>query len=1249
MKKNSKYPLKHVSIRVPWHDNGWNGTVCNEPKKNNACLILKNCALNRDDELEERVAGKNIQDLSQDEYPCCINERGTFMGYFSVYVLKNHPYTKFNNKIYEHFLDTPLKYPAYSAAGVPFYWMMKDKSQELAKLYDLDFDLSKEPELNFETNWLQEYSNQKTMLNCFFEHFERDNSLCFFYAKDVPFVEKSGRVLIGIGRLKYVSDGVEYDYSAKGGLRNMLWEHMIQHSIRPDFKDGFLLPYHEALKYAEENYDFNPEEIAVITPTDKMKEFSFATEHVSNDTAIRTLLSCVKGLERASELKLGERDWEEQLKWIESRINELEKIRGNYPGLGSALCAFGLEKGHFIAREIVENAGTDDPWVFIDKLFDEPEKVISEPLVKNITPMLKKRWKYHKEKKGSDRLELLQLISRFDITIEQAKSIYIQEERTEREIHLSDLDMLKNPYLIYEFSGKLEEPISLWTIDLGMFNTVEDNIELLPRSVKFKDRMDERRIRALTVYKLSSHSTQGHTLVSRNQLVQEIRGLSLRPECPLASDVYEIAEDVFEGAINKVQFEDGSYGYQLIHLYKMKDLIEKTVSKRVKGKRHRLVVNWRKLLDGKFGELNPDDKSEEMAREEKAKALQEISESRFSVLVGPAGTGKTTILSVLCEQEEIKKDGVLFLAPTGKARVRMKECSKELDITALTLAQFLNKYDRYDAKKMSYQFSDFEKCTKYGTVIVDESSMLTEEMLAALLDCLKGVQRLILVGDYRQLPPIGPGRPFVDIVHFIREDSIENKFPRVSDSYAELTISGRHRGDSREDMILAKWFSGSSLDTGDDGIFQDIMLNKGFKNIKFVPWQEEENFEETFLKLLIEELELENISDIEGFNKKLGSDDGKFFNDSLKAKHFRGVPAVEKIDDWQILSPIRSREHGVNAINRMLHKIFRKDSIDYAKGLKTKFPPNIPKPLGNEEIIYGDKVINVVNQTVRSKNRVYPQDGLKYLANGEMGIVTGQYKTKKHKYKGQPQYTEVEFSSQKGFKYTFFQSDFTEEGNSSLELGYAITIHKAQGSDFVCTFIIVPDPCFILSRELLYTALTRHKEKVVILFQGDNILNIKEYSSPRYSETASRITNLFKKPQMRDINGKYLEEYLIHCASDNTLLRSKSELIIYEKLLQKGLSPTYEKELTLGGNTKIPDFTIIDEDTGETYYWEHCGMLSNLNYRMKWEEKKKWYYDHGIFPLEDGGGPNGTLIFTQDSSEQGISIPELEKIMERII
>ena len=58
----------------------------------------------------------------------------------------------------------------------------------------------------------------------------------------------------------------------------MLWERMVGHSIRPDFADGFLLPYHEALERSQDGEAFDPAAVVALTPEDRFTEFSYATE-----------------------------------------------------------------------------------------------------------------------------------------------------------------------------------------------------------------------------------------------------------------------------------------------------------------------------------------------------------------------------------------------------------------------------------------------------------------------------------------------------------------------------------------------------------------------------------------------------------------------------------------------------------------------------------------------------------------------------------------------------------------------------------------------------------------------------------------------------------------------------------------------------------------------------------------------------------------------------------------------------------
>lgn len=707
--------------------------------------------------------------------------------------------------------------------------------------------------------------------------------------------------------------------------------------------------------------------------------------------------------------------------------------------------------------------------------------------------------------------------------------------------------------------------------------------------------------------------------------------------------------------------------YQLVRLQKCTDLIRRKVQERMKGKRLDLNDDWLKKLDEKiqagqlkrFGAIQPPDENEEGAREEKAACLNELANSRFSVLVGPAGTGKTTLLSVLAQHPDVESKGVLLLAPTGKARVRMEEVIKGTNIKTATLAQFLKSFDRYLPELQQYVLSKKFAETGFETVIIDECSMLTEEMLATILDCVRGVKRFILVGDHRQLPPIGAGRPFYDIINYFKPDNEEVLFPKVSTGYAELTIRRRQGGTKREDMQLAEWFSGNVPEPAADDIFQKILVNKNTEYLRIEKWEKESDFKKIFEDVLEQEL---GITDDLSFNKQLGSPDGEFFNSTNRANYFKVCPAVEAIEKWQVLSPVREKIFGVQNINRTLHLKYRNENVQTAtlgktvenwKGEEITIR-NIPKPLGLEQIVYGDKIINLANH---SRDTVYPQDGLGYLANGEIGIVVGQYKSKADYkiYKGQPQFVKIEFCSQKGYEYTFTASEFSDENQPPLELAYAITVHKAQGSEFKKVFFILPNPCFLLKREMLYTALTRQIDKVIILYQG-NLFDIKSLSSPIHSDTLSRITNLFEKPDMVEVDGKYLEKNLIHQASDGRMLRSKSELLIYQRLLDKGLVPMYEKPLVIKEVQKLPDFTIEDDDSGINYYWEHCGMIYDKAYAERWEEKYKWYLENGILPIEQGGGENGTLIITKDEPKQiedgtvrgAISLQDIDKIINDV-
>ncbi len=1242
------YPLKHISIRVPWHDTGWDGRVCAAPRLNGACVKLKRIAKDRDDDKEEAVAGESIKDLPQEKWPVCVAERVGFMAPFEYVREAEHPYNRGPETKHGHFKATSLRHPPYSAPAVPFAWMLRETMEGLGKEYALDVQAEREPNLGFPTQWIQDHLNQTALLDCFSGHLKAGHSLCFFYAKQVPFVEDSagGRILIGVGRVLHVGAAQEYAYTTKdltGKVRSMLWERMVQHSIRPDFKDGFLLPYHAAIEKAAEDPGFDPAEIAAFSPADRLLEFSHASQWVSHDGAIASLLACAESLRKAKGVLPG--PWDFCLRWIDARLGELWKARGPCPGLGSALSAFGLELGTFVARALAEKVGDNaDPWPLVDKMFVDPEKHLPAPLAKTIGKTLCSKWSRLPDKRRA----LLKLVSRFEIMREQATVLYVQEERVKAGINTTDDAILANPYLIYELTRLTVDPVSVWTVDRGVFpDAVIRKKHPLPAPTALDAGTDARRVRAFTVKVLEDAAGAGNTLLPQDQVVLRIRALTLQPPCDVDADLMNVTKDDFEDAVGELAMANGAPALQLGRLREVGTAIREAIDKRVKGKRMIVEADWRKLLDTHLATQSggKPDELEESARMEKTAALKELAEARLSVLIGPAGTGKTTLLSVLCSHPKVKSGGILLLAPTGKARVRMEQSTRNIQIKGYTIAQFLSPH-RYDSATSRYRLSDKPAEAGAHTVIIDEASMLTEEMLAALIQALKGVHRLILIGDPRQLPPIGAGRPFVDIVKHLAPEGVNEKFPRVGPGYAELTIRRRQAGEDREDLQLAEWFSGSPIAPGEDNVFDTVVRTGQSRHVRFVQWETADDVRSRLTDILVSELKLKGPDDIAGFDATLGGEawkDIRFFNPRRGEK----AGAAETAEGWQILSPVRSANHGVPYLNRLIHKQFRQAMIDAAR--KVGWQRKYPKPMGSEEIVYGDKVINLANTDPshwRYKHRkVYPAKDDAYIANGEIGMAVGFFRRQ-----GLPDLRwklEVEFSSQPGFKYDFTSRDFDEEGNAVLELAYALTVHKSQGSEFGMVILVLPNPCRLLSRELLYTALTRQKDRIIILHQGSRA-ELRKYTSDDRSETARRLTNLFVAPSPVEINGQFFEEYLIHRTERGDMVRSKSEVIIADHLANKGVPYGYERPLTIEGITKYPDFTIEDMESGLTYYWEHCGMLHVPYYRRRWEEKLSWYRTHGILPREEGGGENGTLIITRDASNESIDSAKITNLIEEV-
>ena len=307
-----RLPPHHVTIRVPWHDGGWTGSVCSRPLDNTSCLILPRIGADRRDDVEARCAGQRLDELDRADLPPCIGERVSFMAPFPLRRTMTHPYTEFYPETHGHFAPTRFVHPTYSAACVPFRWMLREKVEGNAKdgaigiaerlkigwVPDREPDIRNHQGKEIETAWVQERENQLALLDTFFGALRPEESLCFFYAKRTPLSEQSRRVIVGVSRALSVGDPTEYAYKVKNPpLRCVLWERNVGHSVRPGFADGFLFPYQEALALAERE-GTDPEEFVAFAPDDYFDAYSYGSELLTHDGAVASLVACAATLHR---------------------------------------------------------------------------------------------------------------------------------------------------------------------------------------------------------------------------------------------------------------------------------------------------------------------------------------------------------------------------------------------------------------------------------------------------------------------------------------------------------------------------------------------------------------------------------------------------------------------------------------------------------------------------------------------------------------------------------------------------------------------------------------------------------------------------------------------------------------------------------------------------------------------------------------------------------------------------------------
>jgi len=1254
----------HLSARVPWHDNKWNGCTCKNVLDNSFCRILP------------RIDGSKNPDketcnvvIDEHNMPPCIAEKGTFLSPHQTARELEHAWKDYNT-LFKDFKAGIYYHKPYSINAVPFLWMMKNKGietpahySEKGTLFELDYSQDLEAkvdaQLGFEGNiWVQHPHNQKVLLDAFFGSLKKQTSLVFFYCKHTPLSEPNERVIVGVAKVRNdVGPILEYAFD-KGykGHKSYPWDRCVEHTLTGNNPDGFLLPYHEFLEFVGENkVEVVLKEYVAYAPD--FMQFSYASELVEHDTAIDALLNIAESLKKIGSV-LG-KTFADELSWIDNEVSKVWDMRGAFPGMGPVLSALGIEEGNTIAWEIekyIREKDGDllktDPWNIFEESIKQPAKYIKDRGNRIFTPTAKVIW----DTAPNIKKELYKLISRCQLTNDQAE--YFVKEYKEISANIDDI--IGNLYLLYEKCRFKQFGLTFNKIDKALLPPEKIRVAF-PISSKssLSHNLDLRRIRASVVEILETAAESGHSLLDFNDVLNRLLEKS-------TDEPFPINEDVLLAATEDKNFQEEVFsilpsGENPFHFLKLqrlcilKDVIRRKINlKVILRKPYSITKDWLEVINtsDKLPALDPlaeDYADELLAREEKAEALNILSNYRFSVLIGPAGSGKTTLLEIFENLPEIKSGGVLKLAPTGKARVKLGH-------DAMTIAQFLVP-SRYDGETGYYHTN--EAAPKYSgakTVIIDESSMLTEEQISAVFDEIGPVDRMILVGDYRQLPPIGTGRPFVDIVNELRPQVFGKPNVKAGPAYAELVKIRRQpqKGDTRWDVCLSKCFSD---EPSKDDLELFFSLTSGMlssKHIRFEKWYESSDFRDLFDRVVQEELALDPKDLEKSFNRTIGA------TDSGDYQYFNCGHAEEEIEKWQIITPVNGFGYGVREVNKFVQTKYRNSYIKLALNLKPAdrdypYKRKIAKPKGTDNIVYGDKVINLRNTKWYPKQWIRPSskktEALNYFANGEIGVITGEFRGQKSYDKGEPR-VEVTFSTQPGYSYVFWPDQIKEDGRYSFELAYAITVHKSQGSGFEKVFFILPSAGPILSRELLYTALTRQEQKIIILHQGD-FKDFIRYASTEASATARRFTDLFHLPDVRQQNKKWFDSRYVNISEKGEPMLSKNEVIIANALhkYKDRISYAYEDKLKMSsGRTIKPDFVIENLETQRLFYWEHLGMMTKTSYLEKWKMKLQGYLDDG-FVLSDHAtiDDDKVLILTEENPNGGINSQDIDRKIREII
>lgn len=1149
----------NITVRLPWHMNGWNGTVCKDPKGNTYCSGKFSypgdaIATAKNEDYEVGCAGKHCGKL--DVPPPCALSCNAFGS--EPIRCRHEPPIWFNG-----------------AQGV---WA--DVLPYTVNVWPYEQMYTEEVTATAARGHSYNNDTRRRLARAYFDQLVPNETILVYYANySNPFSDEESQryIVVGIARLsKPVGKEMFFENVSEENKRDYANGLVWQRSLTSDYpEEGMRIPY-------ELYYDNQQVLDNIIIEPNNPRAFKYATREISDDDLITLVERLIGVADFLSDYGDISQNWTIRKQWLISILSDLWKNRGAYPGLPQVLSY--LDHAELAKKYLVETRCNDSAQAY--------ETIKAELLADS-------KMKRTIALKGKDKGRLLlDIIPRFNLTKEQVAAL-IDKDGADNGIVVSAKEIAENPYLLCEqyIGNNQDDVISFYQIDNGALPSPEYGVEKLTNADSAE------RFRALCVDALRWDNTHTFTPCERildlvNHRVSKMRDWRQNT----FQDIYfEVDRETLAKAITfRTEEKSGKLYLYLNDVYEDERLVESTLkSLAARGDiQLKQPITAEKFKDVLFESTSLLASIPEYgeAIEKQAEVCAEVFRKGLCVISGAAGTGKTSLVSRIIEkvkQTEGVGVSIKLLAPTGKAAERIREKAGQ---TATTIHSLIASGGWLN-DNMTFKRSGGKQDKDVNTVIIDETSMVDLPLLATLFRAIhwNNVKRLILVGDPNQLPPIGRGKVFSDTIEWLRkeypqnigelkynirqmENRINNRGTGIVD-LAQLLIQEKQNDipKSAREEVLRKIQGGGLVD----------------KDLTVRYWQTVEDLDEL--------LRLELIRDL-GTDEK-GEKLRECWTNACK------IPDSQERNPafLQVLSPFRGNDYGTDRLNSVLQKLLN-------GGWAGKYTLDF--------ITLFDKVIQFINRPGSRPIYAYNWDTRKSewieVFNGDMGFAYPHaFDKKKLGYMSRLEHFNVQFKGKTNYSVGYGsglgKNDrgwyIKEAPIDNLELAYAISVHKSQGSEFSTVYLVLPKrKSSTLSMELLYTAVTRAKGHLVLFIQED-ISTLSCLTKIERSAVRRINSSVFKfepLPEELSYLPSYYEEYKVISTLEEYFVRSKSEALIVNALHNSGLDFSYEKPLFASDGTMyLPDFTVTFQ--GNDYYWEHWGLLDNTKYAAHTAEKKKWY------------------------------------------